>query len=1014
MRTTDGMTLEKLQVIIQAQTKEYMDAMNKVQQQTANTTKRVESQVGKIKSAFSKIGKVLGIALSITAIISFGKACINLGSDLMEVQNVVDVTFGGMSETINQFAQNAIEQFGLSELSAKKYTSTMGAMLKSMGFATKQAADMSMELAGLSGDMASFYNLSGDEAFAKIRAGISGETEPLKQLGINLSVANLEQFALTQGMSKSYNAMTQQEQALLRYNYLLSVTSDAQGDFARTSDSWANQTKILAERFNSLKAAIGQGLINIFTPVLRVINQVIAKLAEAANAFKRFTEIITGKKSQTNTSMRGIAASADSASSAVGGLTDATTAAGGAAKKAEEAYHGLAGFDEINSLTKASDTSGSGGGGASDLGDMSDFVDDTAEATDEELNPVLEKLINRLKELKDIFKNGFKAGLGDVTLEPLKNAIEGIKTSLKEIFTDPGVVAAANNYLDTVAYSLGQITGAIASVGITIATNLFGGINKYLEGNKDLIKQRLINMFDISSEIWTIQGHFAQAAANIFSVFGGENGQRVTAGLIGIFANAFMGVNELCMKLSRDILDTITRPFIDNQEAFKSALDGYLGVVATNLEMIKGVVDNTVAKASEVYDAHIKPMFDALAEGLSSITGTILEAYQTYILPVLDGLSEKFGTFASQHLQPMIDKGLELIGKIADAVTRLWNEILVPFINWFVQNVAPYIAVAMDTIGSVLMTVFGVVSDVIGGIFDALGGLIDFVVGVFTGDWALAWEGIKEFFKGIWDAIYSIISVVWDAIYTVVSTVISAIGTVISTILNTIKTVFSTIFNAIKTTVETVFNSIKSTITIVISTIKTGISTALNTIKTIFTTVFTSVKNTVTSIFNGIWSTIKGVINSIIGGVEGMANAVVNGINTVIKAMNNLSFDIPDWVPEFGGKTFGFNIPTLSTVSLPRLAMGGIVDSATPLIAGEAGKEAIVPLENNTGWMDKIANRLGEVVIGGITGVLEAFEGNGDDIQTIKTIVQIDGRTIVEQTDKVRRRKGYEFSPIPT
>lgn len=285
----EPMTPERMAEIMRMpQMMDAMEAMNKVQQQTANTAKKVDGYVGKIKSAFGKIGKVLGIALSVAAIVNFGKQCIELGSDLQEVQNVVDVTFGGMSRAVDEFAQEAIEKFGLSELSAKKYSSTMGAMLKSMGFSTQAAADMSMELTGLAGDMASFYNLSGDDAFAKIRAGISGETEPLKQLGINLSVANLEQFALTQGITKSYNAMNQQEQALLRYNYLLSVTSDAQGDFARTSDSWANQTKILAERFNSLKAAIGQGLINVLTPVLRVINQVIAKLVEAANAFNKY------------------------------------------------------------------------------------------------------------------------------------------------------------------------------------------------------------------------------------------------------------------------------------------------------------------------------------------------------------------------------------------------------------------------------------------------------------------------------------------------------------------------------------------------------------------------------------------------------------------------------------------------------------------------------------------------------------------------------------------------------
>ena len=195
--------------------------------------------LGGISGALKKIGKLALAAFAVKNIADFGKECIELGSDLSEVQNVVDVTFEGLSADINEFAKNAIEQFGLSETSAKRYASTMGAMLKSMGFTTSAAAEMSKEMTGLAGDIASFYNLDADEAFYKIRAGISGETEPLKELGINLNIVNLEEYALANGITKSYNAMSQQEQALLRYNYLLHATADAQGDFARTSNSWA-------------------------------------------------------------------------------------------------------------------------------------------------------------------------------------------------------------------------------------------------------------------------------------------------------------------------------------------------------------------------------------------------------------------------------------------------------------------------------------------------------------------------------------------------------------------------------------------------------------------------------------------------------------------------------------------------------------------------------------------------------------------------------------------------------
>lgn len=209
-----------------------------------------EKGINGLNSKLNKLAKgslkllTKGVVAAGTALGGFGIASINLASDLTEVQNVVDVTFGDNAEKINAWAKNAATAFGMSELQAKQFNGTMGAMLKSMGLSSGEVLNMSKSLTGLAGDFASFYNLKPEEAFEKLRSGISGETEPLKQLGINMSVANLEAYALTQGITKQYKEMSQAEQATLRYNYLMSVSADAQGDFARTSDSLANQLRI--------------------------------------------------------------------------------------------------------------------------------------------------------------------------------------------------------------------------------------------------------------------------------------------------------------------------------------------------------------------------------------------------------------------------------------------------------------------------------------------------------------------------------------------------------------------------------------------------------------------------------------------------------------------------------------------------------------------------------------------------------------------------------------------------
>ncbi len=231
-----------------------------------------EALISGIKAIASAIGKI------ISSIVDFIKKGVELASNLGEVENVIDTTFGEGADTINKFALSAAGSFGLSELAAKKYTGTMGAILKSMGLTGPEVSDMSMKITGLAGDLASFYNLDGEDAFNKLRSGISGETEPLKQLGINMSVANLEAYALANGITKSYKSMTEAEKVSLRYNYLMQVTADAQGDFAKTSDSLANQQRILSLNFESLSASIGKGLLPAITNLIKPLNEAMVSI----------------------------------------------------------------------------------------------------------------------------------------------------------------------------------------------------------------------------------------------------------------------------------------------------------------------------------------------------------------------------------------------------------------------------------------------------------------------------------------------------------------------------------------------------------------------------------------------------------------------------------------------------------------------------------------------------------------------------------------------------------------
>ena len=357
-------------------------------------------QLGGIQNLAKKTGKMLAGAFAVKGLTSFAKDCIELGSDLTEVQNVVDVVFPTMNKKVNEFAQNAASTFGLSETMAKKFTGTFGAMANAFGFSEKESYKMSTALTGLAGDVASFYNISQDEAFTKLKSVFSGETETLKDLGIVMTQTALDQYALANGFGKTTSAMTEQEKVALRYAFVQQQLQNATGDFSRTSDQWANQIRILSLQFDSLKASIGQGLINLFLPIVKVINTVLGKLMTLANAFKSFTAMIMGKKSTgASTSLDKTAASAgkvsDSLNKATGAsnsLNKSTKKVGDTAKKTAKKISGLMGFDQINKLTETKGTSGSNGntgsgtgsagsgasGGAVDMGSLPSGEDEKA------------------------------------------------------------------------------------------------------------------------------------------------------------------------------------------------------------------------------------------------------------------------------------------------------------------------------------------------------------------------------------------------------------------------------------------------------------------------------------------------------------------------------------------------------------------------------------------------------------------------------------------------------------
>lgn len=1016
---------------------------------TRMDTSGVQNGVSAIRQSFNglgsvvkKIGVLIGGAFAIGKLAQFGKECVELGSNLTEVQNVVDVTFTTMSDKVNEFAKNAMTSAGLSETMAKQYVGTFGAMSKSFGFSEAQAYDMSTALTQLTGDVASFYNISQDLAYIKLKSVFTGETETLKDLGVVMTQSALDQFALANGYGKTTSAMTEQEKVALRLAFVQKQLSAASGDFIRTSGSWANQVRVMQLQLQSLKATVGQGLINLFTPVLKVINTLLGKLATLANAFKSFTELITGKKSSGQTGASGaglvgtdpMADTADQYGDAADNaekLADATNDTADATKKATKAAKGyLSPLDEINnySTDKSVDSSSKVPGAPGATGGLADKMKDAVQNVDygkvaegetvlDKMSKPLEKIIDRFKQLAKLIAKGFWDGLGDYEpiFEGIKKDLDSIRKSLKDIFTDPEVTKAANNFFDSYAYAIGQVAGSFARIGLTIAQNIIGGIEKFLSQNVQRIKNYLIDMFNIGSEIAQIGGNLAVAFADIFSVFGGETAQQITANLIGIFAEIGMALTETAAKLGRDILNMIAQPFIDNKDILKSAIEGSLGVIETVTSSVLTVIQTLSDAISRLYDEHIKPFFDSIANGLSSIFETLITGYNTYILPVLQGLAEQFKGLLEGPLGDAILKIETFLGKLIDSLKLLWESVLAPLINWIIANLLPVVAKIIDVVGTTAMKVIKSLIKIIGDVADTLSGIIDFLVGVFTGDWKLAWQGIKEIASGVWNLIKDVISGAWSAIKSIIKGALGIIKSVINTAWNAIKTATSTVWNAIKKTLSGLWNALKTTVKTVFNTIKTKvvgvwdnikdktsqvwksvttfISTKVEAIKTAITDKFNAARDAVKSAFERIVDFIKKPINkaiSIVNSAVGMINSAIGGIES--------AFSFGPWtVPTpFGSKTIGFHATFPRIGTIPYLASGAVIPPRSEFLAVLGDQKKGNNLEAPESLLRQIVRE-------------ESGKGQGDG-NTYNVTVNASGRKlldiIISEAEMRRNRNG--------
>jgi uncharacterized coiled-coil DUF342 family protein len=458
-------------------------------------TNTIKSQANGLKSTIISLGKTMAVVFGVRQLIRFGKQAVETASDLQEVQNVVDTAFGDMTYKMEEFAKTSIETFGLSKLAAKQNGSTFMAMAKNMLKSQKVASDMAVTLTGLTGDWASFYNVTTGEAATALNGVFTGETEVLKRYGYVMTEANLQAFAFENGIKKKISAMTQEEKVMLRYNYIMEKSAMVQGDFAKTSDSWANQTRVLTERWKEFLGIIGTGLIQVLTPAVRFLNTAMTYMISMAKTVTEILSSVFGLDMQISDSTTSIGSAAKDAA---GGYTDMGDAAEEAGKKANKA---IAPFDDLNQITNDKNGSGSGIGAISapsieiDVGEGLDGSNSALVKSFDNLKKAIDPTLEALGRFKDaieplgkfVFDN-IKSLYEDI-LKPLGGWILG--EGLPRLLDVAGKLISSINW-DKLSSALSNFNKAIAPFAIAVGE----GLILFIEGLADILSPILATTAD--------------------------------------------------------------------------------------------------------------------------------------------------------------------------------------------------------------------------------------------------------------------------------------------------------------------------------------------------------------------------------------------------------------------------------------------------------------------------------------------------------------------------------------
>lgn len=1040
------------------------DASNKVQ----SSTDKIKAQSGSMLGVFGKLAKFAGFAYLGKKLLDVGMYSTQMALEVTASINQIKRQMGESSQTFLKWVNDNANAMNMGVGEATKYGAVYSNLFSGFIKDSNKLSAYTAKMLQTSAVVAEGSGRSITDVMERIRSGLLGNTEAIEDLGINVNVAMIQSTEAFKRFAngQSWDQLDYQTQQQIR---LIAILEQATAKYGTTlSQSVNGSISLFKSLLKDSALNIGNAflpIINAIMPILNsfamVLKNVTAKLAEfIALMFNKKATVkdgVAGAVGDMNGALQDAAGGAGDLADAMG---DADDASGGLAdnlgdsaknaKKAVKELLGLAGFDEITLLNKKDDSDdggsgGSGGGGGKGKkgkggsGPFKDILPEVALTDmDNQFKSIFDGLGDKLKGLTDLFSKGFAAAFRAEGLERITNAIGRIKKTLEEIATDPRVVNAFNGMNKKIAYALGQITGSIGTVGVGIGVFLAESIANGLGRQKERIIRSLVAQFENTGNIFASAGNIAQAFADgFYDVITSTGAIRIGSALVSSFFAIDSSIREISFKIGGDLMKGLERIITENMPGVADALSNTLSDIAPIFESAEQAINDMTDSISRVYDQYIRPTIESSTKAISGFIGVFVKGWNNHIQPVIKEIGQGFSDTIGKHVSPLIQKILDMVASFQE-MSQVINAYVGPAIGFIVEQFTRVLAPTLEYIGEVFRVLFNTVADILGGVADFLKGVFDIITGILTSDMNKIFDGFTEtgdaimnilstiltglldltvaVLKFIWDTIVAIFQGIWDgivAIFTPIGEWFSERWNDITTVLADVAKWFGDMFQKAWNALTNIFSSIGTWFGERWNDVTTALANVATWFGNIFKTAFEAVKNafsTIGSFFSGVWTTVKNIfvnagqmVGSAVGGAfKSAVNAVLSTIENVVNGFIGMINGVIGLINKIPGVSLG----SVGYVSLPRLARGGIVDSPTVAMIGEAGKEVVMPLEN-TGFLQTMGRIVGGAVVNALGGGLPqsgGFSGSGD------IVIQIGGhefgRVAIQEINREQERAG--------